>query len=262
MEQSAVHASPVATGRSLDWLKIAALPLAAAGFLTLTDAFELNVLPLGERFAYWLILLGMGQAVSVFLRARLGVPPRSGRRLFLTAAISCVASAVPMSIVVWAVTSLLLSQPLDSRRLAAFYVAVLVVTVAMFALNILVRPRAHAEAVSDGEQPAIPPSTAIRTRLPAKLKTSPIRALEAEDHYVRVHTAAGSDLVLVRFADAISEMGEVDGAQVHRSWWVARDAVESARTVGDRRVLVLAGGIEAPVSRSLTKTLREAGWFS
>ena len=55
---------------------------------------------------------------------------------------------------------------------------------------------------------------------------SDIIALEMEDHYVRVHTALGSELVLMRLRDAVVHVSDIDGRQTHRSWWVARGAVE------------------------------------
>ena len=65
----------------------------------------------------------------------------------------------------------------------------------------------------------------------------------------------------MRLVDAIGELEGLEGAQTHRSWWVARDAVESARRDGDKVTLVLKGGAEAPVSRPNIKPLRDAGWF-
>ncbi len=65
--------------------------------------------------------------------------------------------------------------------------------------------------------------------------------------------------------DQASQAGSLleglEGMQTHRSWWVARDAVESVRRDGDRIVLALKGGAEAPVSRPNVKPLREAGWL-
>jgi DNA-binding LytR/AlgR family response regulator len=98
-------------------------------------------------------------------------------------------------------------------------------------------------------------------RLPAKLRGAVLYAVSAEDHYLRLHTSKGSDLILMRLADAIGELEGLEGAQTHRSWWVAREAVESARREGERIVLVLKGGTEAPVSRPNLRPLREAGWF-
>lgn len=53
-------------------------------------------------------------------------------------------------------------------------------------------------------------------------------------------------------------MGDA-GVQVHRSWWVASNAVERVERDGDRHVLVLRGGLRAPVSRTYGQAARKAG---
>jgi hypothetical protein len=88
-----------------------------------------------------------------------------------------------------------------------------------------------------------------------------VLALQGEDHYVRVHTALGSELVLMRLGDAIAELDGLAGERVHRSWWVARGAVGEARMDGRRACLVLTNGLEVMVSREATPILRRAGWF-
>lgn len=77
---------------------------------------------------------------------------------------------------------------------------------------------------------------------------SDVLALQAELHYVRVFTAAGDDLILYRFSDAVREMAGA-GMQVHRSWWVSRDAVRSGG-MAPRPYLLLCNGAKVPVSRS------------
>lgn len=90
---------------------------------------------------------------------------------------------------------------------------------------------------------------------------SDVIALQMEDHYVRVHRAARSDLLLMPMTQAIAAMGTVEGFRTHRSWWVARHAVTAA--VGPPRSmrLVLANGLTAPVARAAVAHLREAGWL-
>jgi DNA-binding LytR/AlgR family response regulator len=83
-----------------------------------------------------------------------------------------------------------------------------------------------------------------------------------EDHYVRAHTAAGSDLVLMRMRDAVAELGGLAGLQVHRSWWVAEAAVAGHRRNGRQLSLTLKNGLEAPVARSAEAAVRAAGWLN
>ena len=89
--------------------------------------------------------------------------------------------------------------------------------------------------VTHGVHMSTTAATSVRfmERLPPKLKGAVIYAVSAEDHYLRLHTSKGSDLILMRMGDAITELDGLEGAQTHRSWWVARDAVESARVVPD-----------------------------
>ena len=85
--------------------------------------------------------------------------------------------------------------------------------------------------------------------------------MESEDHYLRLHTSQGQDLILMRLADAVAELEGIEGAQVHRSWWAAREAIAEARRGDGRATLTLKDGSEAPVSRTYAKLLRERGWI-
>jgi DNA-binding LytR/AlgR family response regulator len=83
-----------------------------------------------------------------------------------------------------------------------------------------------------------------------------------EDHYVRAHTGAGSTLLLMRLRDAVAELDAVDGRQVHRSWWVARNAVARAEPAGRGWKLTLRNGLVVPVPRERAGELRSAGWLA
>lgn len=83
-------------------------------------------------------------------------------------------------------------------------------------------------------------------------------AIQADGHYLHVHTDVGSDLILYRFGDALNELKSLEGMQVHRSWWVAERAVERQEQ-GEK--LILGNGLEVPVSRSYRVQARERGWL-
>jgi DNA-binding LytR/AlgR family response regulator len=146
----------------------------------------------------------------------------------------------------------------------AFVLPVAVLAVAMTTLNYALQrePRVtHAAPASvlPDTGPVAPPR--FDARLPTHLRGAAIHAVSAEDHYLRVHTDRGETLILMRLADAVAELEGVEGAQTHRSWWVARDAILDARRGEGRATLRLRGGTEAPVSRTYARSLREAGWF-
>jgi DNA-binding LytR/AlgR family response regulator len=107
----------------------------------------------------------------------------------------------------------------------------------------------------------IDPSSAFRQRLSAKRRTASLLAVEAEDHYLRVHTDAGDELITARFSDALVELGSLAGYQTHRSWWVAAEAIEAVRWRRGRGELRLRCGLTAPVSRTYAATLKREGWF-
>lgn len=89
----------------------------------------------------------------------------------------------------------------------------------------------------------------------------PIIALQSEDHYVRVHGAAGSELILLRLRDAIAEMDGTSGEQIHRSWWIARDGVAGMVRAGRSRNVRLANGELAPVARGAVHRLLRSGFL-
>jgi hypothetical protein len=124
----------------------------------------------------------------------------------------------------------------------------------------LTRPRPVVALATAAEGPAIAGPARLIARLNPRLGGELV-ALQGEDHYVRVHTALGSELLLMRLGDAIAELDGLEGERVHRSWWVARGAVGESRMDGRRACLVLTNGLEVTASREATVELRRAGWF-
>ena len=96
-------------------------------------------------------------------------------------------------------------------------------------------------------------------RLPADRRGALLH-LQMRDHYVEIHTDRGSELVLMRFGDALMELGGTEGMQVHRSHWIARTALKKVSRRAGRTVAHLANGAEVPVSRRYGRALREANW--
>jgi hypothetical protein len=86
-----------------------------------------------------------------------------------------------------------------------------------------------------------------------------VLAVEAEDHYIKVHTEAGAELVYYRFADALDDLRAHDGLRVHRSFWVRRGAIERVDASGRQWELVLRRDLRVPVSRANQGALRLAG---
>jgi len=108
---------------------------------------------------------------------------------------------------------------------------------------------------------APPPQAAPAVEPPSLKGRRDLICLQMEDHYVRVHSATGSELVYLSMRHATQSLDPRLGRRVHRSWWVARDAVIETLSDGRNLRLRLANGLEAPVSRSQVAALRAAGWL-
>lgn len=134
---------------------------------------------------------------------------------------------------------------------------VLWLSINAFFVYVLRIPRfGHGARATKGEaQDASTP--AFLARIKPELGST-VLALAAEQHYLRVYTTLGSDLILYRFADAVREMGG-RGVQVHRSYWVAKDAGASTEIDATKVQIVLKNGIKVPVSRTYKMAAREVG---
>ncbi|MEA1840116.1 MULTISPECIES: LytTR family DNA-binding domain-containing protein [Agrobacterium] len=86
-------------------------------------------------------------------------------------------------------------------------------------------------------------------RLPPQKRGELLR-LSVQDHYTEIVTTRGHQLVLLRFADALKEIGLTEGLQVHRSHWIAISDVVSLRKQAGRLHVITRDGSEIPVSRS------------
>ena len=223
--------------------------------------------PLADRLVYW---LGLGVGGYLIFRPIMTAAATIADRLDLPEAGAWIAglllAAMPMSLLVWAVAPVRPAGPPTLGALLAVYTNVLIVGAVVTLVYWFVSRGERKGTRSAPAQLPLPlagdagPTPAFLGRLPPHLGRE-LLALEMEDHYVRAHTAAGSTLILLRLRDAVTELAGVDGMQVHRSWWVARGAVERPVIDGRNVRLKLKGGIEAPVARNSVEALRAAGWL-
>lgn len=265
-QRPAVHEAPAAT-RIWDalwrrwWVGVATVGIVPGVVLAILGPFGSFEAPFWMRLAYWLptMMIGglVGAGSAIWLE---GARWFEGRPLLRALVFSTFMTAV-MTFVAWGIGALVFgADRVVFGRTFVFYVWIITVIITAITEGM----RAHRVAIAAAPVPKSTPDIApsLSARLPEKLRGGAILALEGEDHYVRVHTDKGSDLVLIRLGDAVSEMGATPGARAHRSWWVARAAVKSVRRDNGRVTLVLTTGTEVPVSRGYASELREAGWFA
>ncbi len=203
------------------------------------------------RLSYWVVMIGacglfFHTAVAVAIRhPRLATWPRL-RRLTL----GVVLAAIPATAVVMLQDKLWRGD--EVAGVGWFYTTVLVVGFIMSFVNFM-PPFMRIEEL-ETEHAVDTETVPFLKRLPAELGVRLV-SLSMNDHYVRVETQAGSTLLLMRFKDAMEEVRTYPGHRIHRSHWVAADAVDGVVRKGRRwKVLTVKGG-RLPASASYERQL-------
>lgn len=256
-----------------------------------------TALDLGPRLLYWTAAVGTGYALfEGLLTLAAAFAPRRLLPATLAGAL-LLAAALQTGVVIWLEQEIAGRPPAAAGGVLHLYLYVLILGVVIAALPVWLRfraakttalrasPEQHTLRDRPTERPSataltpeVPPETragpvtassmtpspapAFFRRIPARLAGSTLLALEMEDHYLRLHTSTGSDLILMRMRDAVEELAGVDGLLVHRSFWVAAQAVTRfERDANGKITLVLCNGLRVPVSRARNGDLRTAGWL-
>lgn len=214
--------------------------------------------PLWARFLMWVVTIGTGAASSSFI-----IPFVFGTRfepwplaLRICAGAALIALPVTLSLILIDLSfgaRISLSFVLIRYLYVLAVCLVLVIGGYILALAQQAPPRPAGETSPDASEDFL-------ARLPVKYRTAELWAVSSEDHYLRVHTSAGEELILMRLADAVRELGGADGLQVHRSWWIARAGIRDTRRDNGKLSLILPSGREVPVSRTYLNAVREAGY--
>lgn len=206
------------------------------------------------KYSFWMVvtLAGFGAAGVAQHAISLTWP---GRRTAAKVIAIALASGLPMTFfVAWAFTIVQQGRTFGPVQLLTLFPFVSLV---QLLIAMVISPTATDETREPEiatEAPASFPADFL-ARLPANMRTD-IIALEAEDHYLRVHTLHGSAMVLMRLADAAALIDERIGMRVHRSWWVAKDGVRTIEKSKGRCIARLVNDMEAPISRTYLPAAR------
>lgn len=243
-------------GGAPGWLRMAGVAVAAGLFLAFSGAF-VGEFPFVTRLVYWTSLMLLGSFWGGVVARMVFGAYRPGKKIWPRALAEAFMIAVPGIAVVGVANGLAFGAWPSWRSLPYLALAVFAISLVMTTINVLiVLSRRPPEVIV---QAAAKPVRFL-DRLPPKLRGAQVWAVESEDHYLRLHTSKGQDLILMRLADAVAELEGIEGAQVHRSWWVARDAVIDIKRGDGRATLTLKDGVKVPVSRTHAPVLRERGW--
>lgn len=208
------------------------------------------------RLGFWLVLHTVAWSIAVtalvlvnmFLLHR--VPSLAGRM-----ALGTLVAGVPVGLATKAISLATFGGAVTVSTLAESIANGLVLSALFCGLTYMTM---GSRAV---ETPAPAPTTEDRAEIALLRRLKPenrgqILHMTVADHYTEVTTSRGRELVLLRFSDALEELGDTPGLQVHRSHFVADSHVEKLLRADGRLTVLLKDGREIPVSRSRTEAVR------
>jgi chromate transport protein ChrA len=226
---------------------------AAIAVLTISGPFNtLSQFDTPHRILYWLVIVVLTYVLSQGT-ATLALALLSGRVSggLPRIAIATLASSVPSWLVVWLTTLVATGghPDVDPVRLWFYCLAIALAVVVMVVVM------ARTEPVASPAEPSVP---AILERLPHPQRGQ-LSHISVSDHYVDVVTDKGTTLVLMRLSDAMREAAPIKGVQIHRSHWVALDAVAKVIRSEGRPMVEMRNGTRLPISRGFIEQAKAVG---
>jgi LytTr DNA-binding domain len=207
--------------------------------------------------------LGMAMAATALsgllipLQLRVGL--RAGLPLLFTIAVSVAVTALPVAGLSCVAARLLWPEHVADFAPSDWYFQALLMLSCVFALWLLLET---ARGSLRRDRAVSPSRLSPSESSDYKSRDSGVLCLQTEDNYVRFHRAEGSSLELTPLHQAIERLGNLDGLQVHRGWWVAKHAVEAAERDGRNWRLRLKNGLRVPIARNRVAIVRALGWLN
>lgn len=229
--------------------------IAFGGLLGVTGPFgSQNAFAPSVRYPLWIVLALVGFG-AVTVAERILPSPSQGRRALARVIAVAAVSAVPVTFfVAWAFSVVQPGRTYSPVQMLALFPFVALVQLLIAFVISLDGPTTVVTTVKQPDAaPEYPPE--LLSKLPATLRRD-ILALEADDHYVRVHTLHGSALILMRLVDAAALIDSRLGLRVHRSWWVAKDGVRALERSPGRAVARMIDDTAVPISRTYLSAAR------
>lgn len=214
--------------------------------------------PIAQRFLYWAALVGGSFFPALWLTQLLRnvISGSVIRRDYL----AVFALGVILGPVLWWVNRIILGEML-ARWGALIEHIVLVWVVCLLPLLVRQVVRIAVEEVPERSAEA---DSEVQVDVPILLHLSPelrgpIRRVSANERQSLIYTEKGEASLRMRFADALIQLDGASGMQVHRSHWLAFDAIDNVRQDGRRYVAKLKCGGIVPVSPANIDGLLESG---
>ena len=217
--------------------------------LSFQDRFFLSIV---ANISAW--FLGLGLAVPI--RYALGL---RGFSVSVSLIIACLIAMIFILPAIYGLVFVYTGAEISMERISDF--GIIMAVLAVFTVFALQNRRAFQLEIDAGIEPARngpepdsrrPDVCWLQRKLPEE-KRGVMYALVAQDHYVEFITDKGSQLVLMRFSDAV-ELAKPDcGVKVHRSAWVSKYGIHDVRKDGRKILVTLPNGRDISVSRDRKK---------
>lgn len=214
-------------------------------------------MPAFYRFIYWVIIFNIGYFIHItahrltywYYKNRVVHP-------YVLYIAPILIASIPLSVLIGFITSQFLYGNFSSTFTTALYVIPQVIILGII-VDTLIR-------LILGKHKTLRPSSTDKTgqafinRLPVNIGKKLIYFV-MEDHYLNIYTDKGNHMILMRMKDALVELDNYHGMQVHRSYWVALDAVAKVKKESRKTILTMINGKEIPVSRKYLAAVSEIG---
>lgn len=232
------------------------LVILAFGFVfSVLGVYDTYGLPFYMRFTFWTATMATGITASILAAPFVVNRALKGQHVVLQIIAGALVASVPVTFVLTIFNpTFSFNSSLKIWVIQFVYVLIISLVVGAAGYPFMKKIGAFGEVQDRGEIEV----AAFLQRLPRKFHTAELYGFSAEDHYLRVYTDRGEELILHRFADATRELSNAKGLQVHRSWWVMQDGVTDIRAEGGKKVIVLKSDVTAPISRTYIKEAKRA----
>lgn len=219
--------------------------------ITALGPFETYSMPILERLFYWTLCLGVGWTLMIAsMTLILRHPSLDDWPGVFRVGLAVAIASVPITLAVGAIEDWL-RQSRDEIAFAGFVLNTALIC-GLISIAMYFRVQDRLGRINTNDMPSAP----FLQQLPFELGKDLI-SLSMQDHYIEVATSKGTTLVLMSLRDALEELGDYKGIQIHRSHWIAASAFQGLERCNGKLHARLSDGRKLPVSRTYSASARK-----
>lgn len=231
---------------------------------TITGPFDTLQMPVIRRFSYWFLIQLTSWSIAILFSVVVEAALKEKlyslvTRMIISTVVATFPIGLSIGIIDWGFTG----KPRSIHGIAHNITIAAPLCLLFYVLTILtIRRDADASFIGVTRTP-VTQSFAVPTyEIPLIQRLKPahrgaLLRLSAEDHYTLVVTSRGQECILLRFSDALKEIGETAGLRTHRSHWIANTNISKLRRIKGRIAVLTTDNVSIPVSRPYVQLIRQ-----